>query len=51
MIDIDKVTVPLRKSDYWAELVNFGHRNFHIPGQDVHDFDRLLTGGVWLKLM
>src|SRR5271166_3442061 len=47
---IDKVKVRLTDSDYWAELVNFGHRNVHIPDHYVRDFDRLLTGGVWAQV-
>ena len=47
---IDKVKVRLTDSDYWAELVNFGHRNVHIPDRYVRDFDRLLTGGVWAQV-
>ncbi len=47
---IDKVKVRLVDSDYWAELVNFGHRNVHIPDHYVRDFDRLLTGGVWAQV-
>jgi ATP-dependent Lon protease len=47
---IDKVKVRLVDSDYWAELVNFGHSNVHIPDHYVRDFDRLLTGGVWAQV-
>jgi len=47
---IDKIKVRLDDSDYWAELVNFGHRYVHIPDRYVHDFDRLLTGGVWAQV-
>jgi ATP-dependent Lon protease len=47
---IDKVKVRLVDSDYWAEVVNFGHRNVHIPDHYVRDFDRLLTGGIWAQI-
>ncbi|MDZ4852648.1 MAG: protease Lon-related BREX system protein BrxL [Pirellulaceae bacterium] len=44
---IDKVQVRLSDSDYWAELKNFNDRFVHISDQNVRDYDRLLTGGVW----
>ena len=36
--------------DYWAEVVNFGHKFIHIPTQYVRDYERLLMGGVWCQL-
>src|SRR3954471_9579384 len=41
---IDKVKVRYLSDEdkYWAEFVNFGHKNVHIPEHYVRDFDRLL---------
>lgn len=47
---IDKVKVRLVDSDYWAEAVNFGSKFLHIPVQNVRDYERLLTGGIWAQL-
>ena len=47
---IDKVKVKLVDSDYWAEVVNFGSKNVHIPSNYVRDFERLLTGGIWAQI-
>ena len=47
---IDKVKVRLTDSNYWAELVNFGHRYVHIPEHYIRDYDRLLTGGIWAQV-
>ncbi len=47
---IDKVKVRVVDSDYWAEVVNFGHRNVHIPGHYVRDYERLVMGGVWSQV-
>ncbi|WPL19904.1 Lon protease [Thiorhodovibrio winogradskyi] len=47
---IDKVKVRLVDSQYWAEVTNFGHKFVHIPDQDVRQFDRLLTGGIWAQV-
>jgi ATP-dependent Lon protease len=47
---IDKVKVRLTDSNYWAEVVNFGHRYVHIPDNYIRDFDRLLTGGIWAQI-
>jgi ATP-dependent Lon protease len=47
---IDKVKVRLVDSDYWAEVVNFGNKNVHIPSHYVRDFERLLTGGIWAQI-
>ena len=47
---IDKVKVRLVDGLYWAEVVNFGHSNVHIPDHYVRDFDRLLTGGIWAQI-
>jgi ATP-dependent Lon protease len=47
---LDKVKVKLIDSDYWAECVNFGHRQVHIPTQYIRDYERLLTGGIWAQV-
>jgi ATP-dependent Lon protease len=47
---IDKVKVRLVDSDYWAEAVNFGDRNLHIPTHYVTEFERLTTGGIWSQV-
>src|SRR6266581_6330100 len=49
---IDKIKVRYLSEDdkYWAELVNFGHRNVHIPDTYVRQYDRLLAGGVWAQV-
>jgi ATP-dependent Lon protease len=47
---IDKVKVRLVDSEYWAEVVNFGHTFVHIPDHYVRQFERLLTGGIWAQV-
>ena len=47
---IDKVKVRLTDSNYWADVVNFGHRFVHIPDNYIRDYDRLLTGGIWAQI-
>lgn len=47
---IDKVKVRLVDSEYWAEVTNFGHKFVHIQDRYVHEFDRLLTGGIWAQV-
>jgi ATP-dependent Lon protease len=47
---IDKVKVRLVDSDYWAEVVNFGHKHVHVPEHYVRDYERLLMGGVWAQV-
>jgi ATP-dependent Lon protease len=47
---IDKVKVRIVDSDYWAEAVNFGSKNLHVPTNYVRDYERLLTGGIWAQL-
>jgi ATP-dependent Lon protease len=47
---IDKVKVRLVGSTYVAECVNFGSSNLRIADEDVHAFERLLTGGVWAQV-
>lgn len=47
---IDKVKVRLVDSDYWAEVVNFGHKNVHVPEHYVREYERLVMGGVWSQI-
>lgn len=49
---IDKVRVRLAKSEdkYWAELVNFGDKDVHIPDELVNRYERLLEGGIWAQV-
>ncbi len=49
---IDKVKVRYLSDEdkYWAEFVNFGHKNVHIPEQYIRDYDRLLMGGIWAQV-
>ena len=47
---IDKVKVRIVDSDYWAEVINFGHKNVHIPEHYVRDYERLVMGGVWAQI-
>ncbi len=49
---IDKVKVRYLSDDdkHWAELVNFGHKNVHVPEHYLRDFDRLLMGGIWAQV-
>jgi len=47
---LDKVKVRLVDSRYWAEVVNFSHKNVHIADRYVRDYDRLITGGIWAQL-
>ncbi|MDD5370771.1 MAG: protease Lon-related BREX system protein BrxL [Anaerolineaceae bacterium] len=49
MIYIDKISVRLDGTKYWAELVNFGNAFVHIPDSIVRKYDRLLEGGVWAQ--
>jgi ATP-dependent Lon protease len=47
---IDKVKVRLVGNTYVAECVNFGSNTLRISDDDVHTFERLLTGGVWAQV-
>jgi ATP-dependent Lon protease len=47
---IDKVKVRIVDSDYWAEVVNFGHKSVHVPEHYVADYERLVMGGVWAQV-
>ncbi|HNT24192.1 MAG TPA: protease Lon-related BREX system protein BrxL [Anaerolineales bacterium] len=50
MTYIDKVSVRLDGTKYWADLVNFGNNFIHIPDSVVRKYDRLLEGGVWAQV-
>jgi ATP-dependent Lon protease len=49
---IDKVKVRYLAEDdkHWAELVNFGHKNVHVPEHYLREYDRLLMGGIWAQV-
>jgi ATP-dependent Lon protease len=49
---IDKVKVRYLSDDdkHWAELLNFGHKNVHVPEHYLRQYDRLLMGGVWAQV-
>src|SRR5579859_7205869 len=47
---IDKIRVRLDETKYWAELVNFGHRYVQVPDHIVHQYERLLEGGLWAQV-
>ena len=49
-IDKIKVRYLSEEDKYWAELVNFGHKNVHIPENFIQKFDRLLLGGIWAQI-
>jgi ATP-dependent Lon protease len=46
---IDKVTVRLneKKDQYEAILSNLGINNANIDSRQVHDYEKLLVGGIW----
>ncbi len=46
---IDKVRVRLdtQANRFWAELVNMGVRDAVIEDETVHQYDKLLLGGIW----
>ncbi|WP_228547955.1 protease Lon-related BREX system protein BrxL [Alloalcanivorax venustensis] len=46
---IDKVTVRLneKKDQYEAILSNLGINNANIESRQVHDYEKLLVGGIW----
>ncbi len=50
MTYIDKVSVRLDGTKYWADLVNFSHSFIHIPDSIVRKYDRLLEGGIWAQV-
>jgi len=50
LIDKVKVRYASAEDKYWAEFVNFGHKNVHIPEQFIRQYDRLLMGGIWAEV-
>jgi ATP-dependent Lon protease len=50
MTYIDKVSVRLDGTKYWADMVNFGNNFLHIPDSIVRKYERLLEGGVWAQV-
>lgn len=50
MTYIDKVSVRLDGTKYWADLVNFGNNFIHIPDSIVRKYERLLEGGIWAQI-
>ena len=50
LIDKIKVRYLSENDKHWAELVNFSHKNVHIPEHYLRDYDRLLMGGVWAQM-
>ncbi|MCG8407733.1 MAG: protease Lon-related BREX system protein BrxL [Phycisphaerales bacterium] len=47
---IDKISVRLTDSDYWATGKNFGDKFLHVQNNYVRDYERLLTGGIWAQV-
>lgn len=47
---IDKISVRLTDSEYWATAKNFGDKFLHIQNSYVRDYERLLTGGIWAQM-
>ncbi len=50
MTYIDKVSVRLDGTKYWADMVNFSHNFLHIPDSIVRKYERLLEGGIWAQI-
>jgi ATP-dependent Lon protease len=50
MTYIDKISVRLDGTKYWADMVNFGNSFLHIPDSIVRKYDRLLEGGIWAQV-
>lgn len=47
IIDKVKVRLDTRVDRFWAELVNMGVRDAFIEDETVHQYDKLLLGGIW----
>ena len=47
IIDKVKVRLDTRANRFWAELVNMGVRDAVIEDEVVHQYDKLLLGGIW----
>jgi len=50
LIDKVKVRYLSEEDKYWAEFVNSGHKNVHIPERYIREYDRLLMGGIWAQI-
>jgi len=50
IIDKVKVRLDTRANRFWAELVNMGVRDAVIEDEVVHEYDKLLMGGIWALL-
>lgn len=47
VIDKVKVRLDTQANRFWAELVNMGVRDAVIEDEIVHQYDKLLLGGIW----
>ncbi len=47
VIDKVKVRLDTQANRFWAELVNMGVDDAVIKDQTVHEYDKLLRGGIW----
>ena len=47
VIDKVKVRLDTQADRFWAELVNMGVRDAVIEDEIVHQYDKLLLGGIW----
>jgi len=47
VIDKVKVRLDTQADRFWAELVNMGVRDAVIDDEVVHQYDKLLLGGIW----
>jgi ATP-dependent Lon protease len=47
VIDKTKAYLDTDVNHFWAELVNLGVRDALISDEVVHQYDKLLTGGIW----
>ena len=47
IIDKVKVRLDTRANRFWAELVNMGVQDAVIEDEVVHQYDKLLMGGIW----
>jgi ATP-dependent Lon protease len=50
LIDKAKVRYLSDNDKYWVRFVNFEHKYVHIPEHYIHDYDRLLMGGIWAQV-
>jgi ATP-dependent Lon protease len=47
IIDKVKARLDTNVNHFWAELVNLGVRDALIADKEVHEYDKLLMGGIW----